>query len=200
MRRVHGRRAELQTDRPAGGRVPHAVVLRRRDQDGGSGASGSSASASRRSRSAPRQRRIRTSSATIATEIGSQSVVVVLDVRRKRHSDEYYVWTHNGRNGAQRLATSFAAEAERLGAGEILVNSIDNDGLMKGYDLALATQIRRAVKVPITVLGGAGSLDHMGQLFRACGVVGAAAGSLFLFKGATRRCCSTTRARRRRTS
>jgi cyclase len=119
----------------------------------------------------------------VATEIGSQSVVVVLDVRRKRQSDEYSVWTHNGRNGAQRLATSFAAEAERLGTGEILVNSIDNDGSMQGYDLALAAQIRRAVKLPITVLGGAGSLDHMGQLFRACGVVGAAAGSLFLFKG-----------------
>jgi len=119
----------------------------------------------------------------VATEIGSQSVVVVLDVRRKRQSDEYSVWTHNGRNGAQRLAAEFAAEAESLGAGEILVNSIDNDGLMRGYDLALASQIRHGVSLPITMLGGAGSLEHMGQLIGACGVVGAAAGSLFLFKG-----------------
>jgi cyclase len=119
----------------------------------------------------------------VATEIGTQSVVVVLDVRRKRQSDEYAVWTHNGRNSARRLATEFAAEAERLGAGEILVNSIDNDGSMAGYDLDLAQQIRRAVNLPITVLGGAGSLEHVRQLISACGVVGAAAGSLFIFKG-----------------
>ena len=119
----------------------------------------------------------------VASEIGSQSVVVVLDVRRKRQSDEYSVWTHNGRNSAQRLATAFAAEAEALGAGEILVNSIDNDGMMRGYDLPLAAQMRQAVRLPITMLGGAGSLEHMGQLFAACGVLGAAAGSLFLFKG-----------------
>jgi imidazole glycerol-phosphate synthase subunit HisF len=119
----------------------------------------------------------------VAAEIGSQSVVVVLDVRRKRHSDEYSVWTHNGRNAAQRLATEFAAEAEGLGAGEILVNSIDNDGMMRGYDLVVAAQIRQAVGLPITILGGAGSLEHIGQLIAACGVVGAAAGSLFVFKG-----------------
>ena len=119
----------------------------------------------------------------VATEIGSQSVVVVLDVRRKRQSDEYSVWTHNGRNSAQRLATAFAAEVEARGAGEILVNSIDNDGLMRGYDLALAAQMRKAVSLPMTMLGGAGSLEHVGQLIAACGVVGAAAGSLFIYKG-----------------
>jgi cyclase len=119
----------------------------------------------------------------VAAEIGSQSVVVVLDVRRKRQSDEYSVWTHNGRNSAQRLATAFAAEAERLGAGEIFVNSIDNDGMMQGYDLGLAAQIREAVSLPMTMLGGAGSLEHIGQLISACGVVGAAAGSLFVYKG-----------------
>lgn len=119
----------------------------------------------------------------VANEIGSQSVVVVLDVRRKRQSDEYSVWTHNGRNSAHRLATAFAAEAEQLGAGEILVNSIDKDGRMDGYDLALVAQMRRAISLPLTVLGGAGSLEHVGQLIKACGVVGAAAGSLFIFKG-----------------
>jgi cyclase len=119
----------------------------------------------------------------VASEIGSQSVVVVIDVRRKRQSDEYSVWTHNGRNSAQRLATAFAADAERLGAGEIFVNSIDNDGMMRGYDLGLAAQIREAVSVPMTMLGGAGSLEHVGQLISACGVVGAAAGSLFVYKG-----------------
>ena len=54
---------------------------------------------------------------------------------------------------------------------------------MKGYDLALAARLRQALKVPMTVLGGAGSLADIGKLIEACGVVGAAAGSLFVFKG-----------------
>jgi cyclase len=54
---------------------------------------------------------------------------------------------------------------------------------MTGYDLDLARRLRERVRIPITMLGGAGSLDHMGELFRACGVMGAAAGSLFVFKG-----------------
>ena len=70
-----------------------------------------------------------------------------------------------------------------LGAGEIVVNSIDNDGTMKGYDLALARAVRDAVRLPITMLGGAGSLADIGKLVATCGVVGAAAGSLFVFKG-----------------
>jgi len=66
------------------------------------------------------------------------------------------------------------------------VNSIDNDGMMQGYDLELARQVRERTTLPITILGGAGSLDDIGRLIDACGVVGAAAGSLFVFKGAYR--------------
>ena len=72
---------------------------------------------------------------------------------------------------------------EKLGAGEIVVNSIDNDGLMKGYDFALVKQIREAVGVPVTALGGAGSLNDISDVISECGVSGAAAGSLFVFKG-----------------
>ena len=71
------------------------------------------------------------------------------------------------------------------GAGEIVVNSIDNDGVMKGYDLDLAAAGVRG-PLPVTVLGGAGSLDHVGELIRRFGLVGAAAGSLFVFKGVYR--------------
>ena len=77
----------------------------------------------------------------------------------------------------------FAAESEKLGAGEIVVNSIDRDGRMKGYDLDLARQVRDAISLPITVLGGAGSLQDIGKLIAEFGVIGAAAGSLFVFKG-----------------
>ena len=120
----------------------------------------------------------------IAAEVGSQSVVVVMDVRKRPGSDDYDVWTHNGRRNSGKLARQVAQEAEAQGAGEILVNSIDNDGVMKGYDLALARHIRDSTRLPMTVLGGAGSLADIGRLFAACGVIGAAAGSLFVFKGA----------------
>jgi cyclase len=122
--------------------------------------------------------------ASIAAEVGSQSVVVVIDVRKRPGSDDYDVWTHNGRRNSGKLARQVAQEAEAQGAGEILVNSIDNDGAMKGYDLALARHIRESTRLPMTVLGGAGSLADIGRLFATCGVIGAAAGSLFVFKGA----------------
>ena len=120
----------------------------------------------------------------IAAEIGSQSVVVVIDVRRRPGGDDYEVWTHNARRNTGKLVRQVARDAEAQGAGEILVNSIDNDGLMKGYDLGLARHVREATRLPMTVLGGAGSLADIAALIGACGVVGAAAGSLFVFKGA----------------
>jgi len=75
---------------------------------------------------------------------------------------------------------------ERLGAGEIVINSIDNDGIMKGYDLALVEKIRESISVQLTILGGAGSLHDIGQVIKKYGVIGAAAGSLFVFKGVYR--------------
>lgn len=118
----------------------------------------------------------------MANEVGAQSVVVVLDVRKS--SNGYEVWTNNATRNTGRSPVDVAQEAQSLGAGEVVVNSIDNDGKMQGYDLALAKDIRRAIKLPMTVLGGAGHLNHIHDLFSACGVVGAAAGSLFVFKGA----------------
>jgi imidazole glycerol-phosphate synthase subunit HisF len=122
----------------------------------------------------------------IASEIGSQSVVVVLDVRKRMHGMDDEVWTHNGRKSTGVSAVGFAQEAQSLGAGEIVINAIDHDGKMQGYDLGLAAEVRKAVRLPMTVLGGAGSLADIGQLIAACGVVGAAAGSLFVFKGTYR--------------
>lgn len=118
----------------------------------------------------------------IANAVGSQSVVVVFDVR-KRPDGNYDVWTHNAKRKTGKLATDAIREAEARGAGEILVNSIDNDGKMKGYDLSLAKLVRAATRLPMTILGGAGSLADIGQLIGTCGVIGAAAGSLFVFKG-----------------
>jgi cyclase len=119
-----------------------------------------------------------------AAAVGSQSVVVVLDVRRK--GGDWQVFTHNGKRASGRTVEEAARLAESAGAGEVVLNSIDQDGCMKGYDLELATRVRSCMRLPMTVLGGAGSLADMGGLLAACGVIGVAAGSFFVFKGARR--------------
>ena len=121
----------------------------------------------------------------LADVIGSQSVVVVLDVRRDKGGAEE-VWTHNGTRRTGKLAADLAKLMADGGAGEIVVNSIDNDGVMKGYDLELVASVRAAIRVPLTVLGGAGSLDDVRNLVQRFGLLGAAAGSLFVFKGVYR--------------
>ncbi len=121
----------------------------------------------------------------MAEAIGRQSVVAVLDVRKKTglFAKGYELCTHNAKTSHALDPVTFAQQLQQAGAGEIVVNSVDRDGAMKGYDIDLARQMRVALKVPLTVLGGAGSLDHVGELLAACGVIGAAAGSLFVFKG-----------------
>lgn len=119
----------------------------------------------------------------IAEEIGSQSVVVVLDVKQRFIGNHYDVWTHNGTRNTKQNVFEVATKMEQLGAGEIVINSIDNDGKMKGFDITLAKKLRETVKIPITILGGAGSLADIGKVISACGVVGVSAGSLFVFKG-----------------
>lgn len=119
----------------------------------------------------------------VADAIGNQSIVIVLDVKKGQQGAKYDVWTHNGRINTGRSHVDVAKEVEKLGAGEIVLNSIDNDGRMAGYDLDMVKQIREATNVPITVLGGAGSLKDIGELIRSFGIIGAAAGSLFVFKG-----------------
>lgn len=118
----------------------------------------------------------------LAQSIGSQSVVVVLDIWQ-HGPGEYEVRTHNGRRGTGSDPVEIARRAEECGAGEILINSIDRDGVMKGYDLDLAKRVRESIAVPMTVLGGAGSQEHLRDLIQTLGIIGAAAGSLFVFKG-----------------
>ncbi len=121
----------------------------------------------------------------LAEQVGSQSVVVVLDVRKKLLGG-YEVYTHNGKVNTKHDPFKLVKQFEQLGAGEIVVNSIDKDGQMKGYDHDLVRRIREATSLPVTILGGAGSLSDIGQLIREHGVIGAAAGSLFVFKGVYR--------------
>lgn len=121
----------------------------------------------------------------MAAAVGRQSVVAVLDVRKKSglFAKGYEVCTRNGKTAHEADPITLAKQLQDAGAGEIVINSIDRDGFMQGYDLDLASQLQNVLKVPMTVLGGAGSLEHVGQLVTKLGVVGAAAGSLFVFKG-----------------
>src|SRR5690606_11715966 len=99
---------------------------------------------------------------------------------------DFDVYTHNGsRKARDRLAT-LVGEFERLGAGEIVINSIERDGTMKGYDLDLAERIRQTTHLPVTMLGGAGSLDDIVALIGRCGRLGPAQASLFFSKGTYR--------------
>lgn len=118
-----------------------------------------------------------------ARRVGNQSIVVVLDVKKSGFRRRYELYTHNGSVSTGLNPFDFAKQVENLGAGEILLNSIDRDGEMKGYDLDLIEKVRSEVSLPMSVLGGAGSLADIESLIRKHGIIGAAAGSLFVFKG-----------------
>lgn len=121
--------------------------------------------------------------AEAARRVGAQSIVVVLDVKRAGLLRRHEVFTHNGTRKTGLNPVEFARRAQELGAGEIVVNAIEHDGMMNGYDLGLIRDVRAAVTVPLTVLGGAGGHDDIAGLIREFGIIGAAAGSLFVFKG-----------------
>lgn len=124
--------------------------------------------------------------ARAAEIVGAQSIVVVMDVKKRRWSGTYELFTHRGTKGTGLKPVEFAQRIEGLGAGEIVVNAIDRDGMMDGYDTDLLASVKNAVNIPLTALGGAGSLKDIAEMFEEFGIIGAAAGSLFVFKGVYR--------------
>lgn len=121
--------------------------------------------------------------ALASRRVGRQSVVVILDVKKSGLRRKYELFTHNGSRGTGLGPVAFAKNVEGLGAGEVVINSIERDGAMNGYDLNLVREVREVITLPMTVLGGAGSLDDISGLIEQFGIIGAAAGSLFVFKG-----------------
>lgn len=119
----------------------------------------------------------------MADRIGSQSVVVTLDIKRDGLMNRPTLYTHNGSRKVKQDPVAFAQEAQNLGAGEIVLNSIDRDGMMNGYDLKMVRKVREVIDIPMTVVGGAGSLDHMQELTDEFSPIGVGAGSFFVFKG-----------------
>jgi len=119
----------------------------------------------------------------ISDAIGSQSVVIVLDVKKKKLSNDYQIFTHNGKVNTKILLKQFLKKLKEYSFGELILNSIDNDGIMKGYDLKLIQIAKKELNIPITLLGGAGSLEHLKLAVGKDKNMGLAAGSLFIFKG-----------------
>lgn len=118
----------------------------------------------------------------ITERVGSQSVVVIVDVKKKFFGG-YEVYTHNGKKSTGKNPFEFAKQIQSLGAGEIIINSINQDGVMNGYDMSLVEKVREVTTLPLTILGGAGKLADIGKLIKKFRIIGAAAGSLFVFKG-----------------
>jgi imidazole glycerol-phosphate synthase subunit HisF len=121
----------------------------------------------------------------ISVVLGNQSVVCILDVRRKKglFSNSYELVTHNGTVAHKENIKEVIENIQSSGAGEVIINCVDNDGCMHGYDLSLVNSLKSSLKVPVTFLGGCGSVEDIGKLIKLWGTVGAAAGSFFVFKG-----------------
>jgi len=119
----------------------------------------------------------------IGDAVGVQSVVVVLDVKKKGFLGGYEIFTHNGKRAAGIKIKDFVQKLDEVGVGEIVINSIDRDGKLNGYDMDLLAMIRDLTEVPITILGGAGSFDDIRKVISKYKIIGVSAGSLFVFKG-----------------
>ncbi len=118
-----------------------------------------------------------------ASRFGSQCVVVSIDVRRM--DDDYEVFGGNGLLGTGRGPMDWAREVEALGAGEILLTSIDRDGVMEGYDIELVKQVSCAVRIPTIACGGAGKLEDFERVIVDGGASAVAAASIFQYTQAT---------------
>jgi cyclase len=115
-----------------------------------------------------------------AETFGSQCVIVAVDAR-KRAQGGWEVYTHGGRKGVGRDAVQWASEAEQLGAGEILLTSMDCDGTRDGYDIELTHAVSSAVRIPVIASGGAGKVEHFYDALTAGGASAVLAASLFHF-------------------
>ena len=117
-----------------------------------------------------------------ADKFGSQCVVVAIDAKRRADGSGFNIYKHGGRLDMGIDAVEWAMKAERLGAGEILLTSMDGDGTKAGYDLELTRQIAENVRIPVIASGGAGKLEHFKDALTIGKADAALAASLFHFK------------------
>lgn len=119
---------------------------------------------------------------SLANIYGSQSVVVCIDAR-KNFLGNYFVYTQNGTLKNKMSPDKMARAVVDAGAGEIIIQSIDKEGTMRGYDIDLIHMVSTAVNVPVVASGGAGSQEHLREAILKGGASAVTAGSLFVFKG-----------------
>lgn len=119
----------------------------------------------------------------IGRAVGMQSVIVVIDVKKRLLLGGYDIYIKNGKEKTDLNFYQFLEDLNNIGVGEIVINSIDKDGTMTGYDYDLTDIVRSLTDMPLTILGGARDLDDIKKMIKKYKVIGAAAGSLFVFKG-----------------
>ncbi|MFX3673849.1 MAG: imidazole glycerol phosphate synthase subunit HisF [Paenisporosarcina sp.] len=117
-----------------------------------------------------------------ATYFGSQCIVVAIDANWSKEDGTWMVYTHGGRNKTKWTAVQWAKEAVRLGAGELLLTSMNQDGEKSGFDIPLTKAVRDAVTVPVIASGGAGNAQHFYDVFTEVDVDAALAASIFHYK------------------
>lgn len=121
-----------------------------------------------------------------SARFGTQCIVVAIDAKRTRPFDvrhpSWKVYTHGGRRETPLEAVRWARRAERLGAGEILLTSMDRDGTQEGYDLELLKRVSESTRIPVIASGGAGKLEHLAEGFLKGGVDAVLAASIFHYK------------------
>ena len=113
---------------------------------------------------------------------GSSTVCVSIDVK-KNFFGKYEIHTHGGKINSKKDPVKFATEMDNAGVGELMVNSIDRDGMMQGYDTDLLKKITSQVNMPVIACGGAGNIHHLEEAIKQGGVSAVAAGSMFVFHG-----------------
>lgn len=117
-----------------------------------------------------------------ARRFGNQCIVVAIDAKYDDELGTWFVYTHGGRNWTDLQVVEWAKQAVELGAGEILLTSMDQDGQKSGFDLALTSMVSEAVSVPVIASGGAGSADHFIDVFTKTTATAALAASIFHYQ------------------
>ena len=117
----------------------------------------------------------------LANHFGNQSVIVSIDIK-KNLWDNYQIYSQDGTRKSKKKVVEWAKEVEDRGAGELLITSMNNDGTWKGYDVGLVKSVTDAVNIPVIANGGAGKVEHIGEIVHEGGASAVALGSMVVYQ------------------